>query len=375
MSYRWADHAAASASSASWRAVRRAVRTPDGAGQPSVQGGQPLGTALRRALGGEHPAGQGGEGQLGVHLHEPLVVSHLVHLGDPVHDVPGLHRHPGAADKTAVQLAGHGVVRRREHAAGRGEEDARVRGPQRLLGQQVALPPAGCREADRHVDAHDRGPHGERGRMSPKRSQLTAPSATSAPIQPPRQPSTPSTAAVPDSAVAVTARSCQTARPCACTSAPTTPASSSRPTSPAGCATSGYEVVDHGPVDYDPVDDYPPFVLRAAAAVVNDPGSLGVVHRRLGQRRAIAANKVPGVRAALAWNDDTAGLAREHNDANVVSVGARMHTLDEATRLVERFLTTAVQRGPAARSGGSTMIAGYETSHDLPDLPAPPTGP
>ncbi|HET9944495.1 MAG TPA: ribose-5-phosphate isomerase, partial [Actinomycetes bacterium] len=95
-----------------------------------------------------------------------------------------------------------------------------------------------------------------------------------------------------------------------------------------------YEVVDHGPVDYDPVDDYPPFVLRAAAAVVNDPGSLGVVIGGSGNGEAIAANKVPGVRAALAWNDDTAGLGREHNDANVVSIGARMHTLDEATRLV-----------------------------------------
>jgi len=135
-----------------------------------------------------------------------------------------------------------------------------------------------------------------------------------------------------------------------------------------------YEVVDHGPVDYDPVDDYPPYVLRAAAAAVNDPGSLAVVIGGSGNGEAIAANKVPGVRAALAWNDDTAGLAREHNDANVVSIGARMHTLDEATRLVERFLTTAFS-GDVRHQRRIDLIAGYETSHDLPALPEPPTGP
>ena len=135
-----------------------------------------------------------------------------------------------------------------------------------------------------------------------------------------------------------------------------------------------YEVVDHGPVDYDPVDDYPPYVLRAAAAAVNDPGSLAVVIGGSGNGEAIAANKVPGVRAALAWTDDTAGLAREHNDANVVSLGARMHTLDEATRLVERFLTTPFS-GDVRHQRRIDQIAGYEASHDLPDLPAPPTGP
>ena len=138
--------------------------------------------------------------------------------------------------------------------------------------------------------------------------------------------------------------------------------------------TQGYEVVDHGPVDYDPVDDYPPYVLRAAAAVVNDPGSLAVVIGGSGNGEAIAANKVPGVRAALAWNDDTAGLGREHNDANVVSVGARMHSLDEATRLVERFLTTPFS-GDSRHVRRIEMISGYESSHELPDLPEPPTGP
>jgi ribose 5-phosphate isomerase B len=132
----------------------------------------------------------------------------------------------------------------------------------------------------------------------------------------------------------------------------------------------GYEVVDHGPVEYDPVDDYPPYVLRAAAAVMNDAGSLGVVIGGSGNGEQIAANKVPGVRAALAWNDDTAGLSREHNDANVLSVGARMHTADEATRLVERFLTTPFS-GDVRHARRIEMIAHYEQTSELPELPAP----
>jgi ribose 5-phosphate isomerase B len=100
----------------------------------------------------------------------------------------------------------------------------------------------------------------------------------------------------------------------------------------------GYDVVDHGPVEFDPVDDYPPYVMRAAAAVVGDAGSLGIVIGGSGNGEQIAANKVKGVRAALAWNLSTATLAREHNDANVVAVGGRQHTVEEATELIEAFL-------------------------------------
>ncbi len=133
-----------------------------------------------------------------------------------------------------------------------------------------------------------------------------------------------------------------------------------------------YDVVDHGPVEYDPVDDYPPFVLRAAQSVVNDPGSLGVVIGGSGNGEQIAANKVRGVRAALAWNDDTAGLSREHNDANVVSIGARMHSVDEAVRLVERFLTTPFT-GDERHARRIAMIGHYESSGELPLLPEPPS--
>src|SRR5438094_635694 len=103
---------------------------------------------------------------------------------------------------------------------------------------------------------------------------------------------------------------------------------------------SGHEVVDHGPAAYDPEDDYPTYCLRAAAATADEPGTLGVVVGGSGNGEQIAANKVKGVRAALAWNLETAQLAREHNDANVVAIGARQHPLDEATALVERSLST-----------------------------------
>jgi ribose 5-phosphate isomerase B len=105
-------------------------------------------------------------------------------------------------------------------------------------------------------------------------------------------------------------------------------------------AAKGYEVVDHGATSYDAQDDYPVFCLPAAEAVVADPGSLGIVIGGSGNGEAIAANKVDGVRCALAWSEETATLGRRHNNANVISVGGRMHTTDEATRFVELFLQT-----------------------------------
>jgi len=105
-------------------------------------------------------------------------------------------------------------------------------------------------------------------------------------------------------------------------------------------ATRGYDVVDVGPHSYQPDDDYPAYCIATGLRVVADEGSLGVVIGGSGNGEQIAANKVTGVRAALAWNLETAQLAREHNDANVVAIGARQHPLDEATALVERFLST-----------------------------------
>ncbi|GIJ00305.1 ribose 5-phosphate isomerase B [Sediminihabitans luteus] len=102
--------------------------------------------------------------------------------------------------------------------------------------------------------------------------------------------------------------------------------------------TAGHDVVDHGAHEYDALDDYPSFCIAAGEAVASEPGSLGVVIGGSGNGEQIAANKVDGVRAALAWNLDTARLGRQHNDANVISVGARQHTADDALALVDAFL-------------------------------------
>ena len=102
----------------------------------------------------------------------------------------------------------------------------------------------------------------------------------------------------------------------------------------------GYEVKDHGPHEYDALDDYPDFCIPCAQAVVADPGSLGIVLGGSGNGEQIAANKVKGVRAALAWNIATARLAREHNDANVIGVGGRMHSVEECKAIIEAFITT-----------------------------------
>jgi ribose 5-phosphate isomerase B len=108
----------------------------------------------------------------------------------------------------------------------------------------------------------------------------------------------------------------------------------------------GHEPVDHGPAAYDAIDDYPPFCFAAAEATVADPGSLGVVVGGSGNGEQIAANKVRGARCALAHSVETAQLARQHNDANLVSVGARMHDLETALGLVVTFLETPFSEDP-----------------------------
>lgn len=108
----------------------------------------------------------------------------------------------------------------------------------------------------------------------------------------------------------------------------------------------GHEVIDHGALTYDPQDDYPSFCFEAAQATVNDPGSLGIVIGGSGNGEQIAANKVRGARAALAWNLQTARLAREHNNANVVGIGARMHTTEEALEIIDVFLAEPYSNDP-----------------------------
>ena len=131
----------------------------------------------------------------------------------------------------------------------------------------------------------------------------------------------------------------------------------------------GHEPVDCGPASYDPDDDYPVYVMRAATATVADPGSLGIVIGGSGNGEQIAANKIPGIRAALAWTDETAQLARQHNDANVLSLGARMYSVDDAIGFAKVFLSTAFS-GEPRHARRLAEIADYEKTGELPPRPA-----
>ena len=130
----------------------------------------------------------------------------------------------------------------------------------------------------------------------------------------------------------------------------------------------GHEVVDHGPKAYDAEDDYPPYCLRAGEGVVADPGSLGVVIGGSGNGEQIAANKVRGVRAVLAWSVETATLGRQHNDANVISIGARMHPAEDALTFVDAFLAEPFSGNPR-HARRIEQLAGYEATGELPPLP------
>jgi len=121
----------------------------------------------------------------------------------------------------------------------------------------------------------------------------------------------------------------------------------------------GHDVVDHGAPTYDAEDDYPVVCFAAAEAVVAESGTLGVVIGGSGNGEQIAANKVRGVRAALAWNTATATLARSHNDANVVAIGARQHSVDEAVELVDAFLAEPFS-GDARHQRRIDQVAAYE---------------
>ncbi|HET9116865.1 MAG TPA: ribose-5-phosphate isomerase [Pseudonocardiaceae bacterium] len=129
----------------------------------------------------------------------------------------------------------------------------------------------------------------------------------------------------------------------------------------------GHEVVDVGPADFDPDDDYPPFCFETARRVVADSGSLGVVIGGSGNGEQISANKVAGCRAALAWSIETAKLAREHNDAQVVGIGARMHSPAEAAEIVETFLVTPFSGGER-HARRIALISEFERSGTYPPV-------
>jgi ribose 5-phosphate isomerase B len=130
----------------------------------------------------------------------------------------------------------------------------------------------------------------------------------------------------------------------------------------------GHEVVDHGPTSYDALDDYPSFCINAALAVARDQAAgiecLGVVFGGSGNGEQIAANKVRGIRAALVWSDATALLARQHNDANVISIGARQHTVDEAVRFIDLFIAEPFS-DEERHSRRIAQIAEYEATGQI----------
>lgn len=127
----------------------------------------------------------------------------------------------------------------------------------------------------------------------------------------------------------------------------------------------GHDVVDHGATTYDDLDDYPVFVLRAAEGVAADEGSLGVVLGGSGNGEQMAANKVKGIRAALCYNTELAQLARQHNDAQVISIGGRFNTVDEAKEMVKVFLETPFS-GEQRHQRRLDMVSDYEKNGDLP---------
>jgi ribose 5-phosphate isomerase B len=130
----------------------------------------------------------------------------------------------------------------------------------------------------------------------------------------------------------------------------------------------GHEVVDHGPQSYDPLDDYPSFCINAAIAVVADQAAgtpaLGVIFGGSGNGEQMAANKVRGARAALVWSVPTAQLARQHNDANLIAIGARQHTVAEAELFIDTFIATPFS-GDERHARRIAQLAEYETTGSI----------
>ena len=110
-------------------------------------------------------------------------------------------------------------------------------------------------------------------------------------------------------------------------------------------AAAGHEVVDFGTTSAESADDYPDFIHPAAAAVASGRCERGIVLGGSGNGEAMAANRHRGVRCALCWNEESARLARLHNDANMISLGERMMSEVLAIRIVDTWLTTPFEGG------------------------------
>ena len=105
---------------------------------------------------------------------------------------------------------------------------------------------------------------------------------------------------------------------------------------------SGVTVIDRGPDKKDPVD-YPDYASKVTNDILNEKAHKGVLVCGTGQGMAMAANKKPGIRAALCYNNDVTRLAREHNDANILTLGARVIDEETAFSIVKTFLNTAFE--------------------------------
>ncbi|WP_179468468.1 ribose-5-phosphate isomerase [Mycolicibacterium vinylchloridicum] len=133
----------------------------------------------------------------------------------------------------------------------------------------------------------------------------------------------------------------------------------------------GHEPIDCGAYTYDAEDDYPAFCISAATKTLADPDSLGIVIGGSGNGEQIAANKVPGIRCALAWSVETASLAREHNNAQVVSIGGRMHPVEDALKFVDAFLSTPWSKAERHQRR-IDILDEYERTHVPPPVPGAP---
>lgn len=131
----------------------------------------------------------------------------------------------------------------------------------------------------------------------------------------------------------------------------------------------GHDVVDCGALEYDALDDYPAYCIEAARRTVADPGSLGLVFGGSGNGEQIAANKVPGARCALAWSVETAQLARQHNNAQLIGIGGRMHSTEEALAIVDAFLATPWSN-EERHQRRLDILAEYEKTGVTPPVPA-----
>jgi ribose 5-phosphate isomerase B len=131
----------------------------------------------------------------------------------------------------------------------------------------------------------------------------------------------------------------------------------------------GHEVIDCGAHEYDALDDYPAFCVEAARRTIADEGSLGIVLGGSGNGEQIAANKVPGARCALAWSVETAQLARQHNNAQLIGIGGRMHSKEESLAIVDAFVA-AQWSGEERHQRRIDILADYERTGTPPELPA-----